>query len=261
MDTIYKASVNIGNSSNRVKIYFLFANSKLCGKSVSIGKGIHTGPEWQVYHITTATEVHHTCPEGTWILYLYPDRSPEWALRKKDGHMCEPTISLANEPKMKGKHYEALIEGDMLDAWRYSVSALKEKQFADINREIRESIREKCSTRSVKDVSLSKETLEKAKDALFGHTPFYDMLSNPYSLTAGEQECYESLKKGDDKMSKYLWHVILFNTDTEKIDFKGYIPACSGSDAQMLAAQTFGKFDPKVHAVNCKQIMSYGKEE
>ena len=153
------------------------------------------------------------------------------------------------------------IEDDMTDAWKYAMSAMKEKQFADINREIRESIREKCSTRSVKDVSLSKETLEKAKDALFGHTPFYDMLSNPYSLTVGEQECYESLKKGDDKMSKYLWHVILFNTDTEQIDFKGYIPASSGSDAQMLAAQTFGKFDPKVHAVNCKQIMSYGKEE
>jgi len=193
MDTIYKASVNIGNSSNRVRIYFLFAKSKLGGRSVSIGEGIYTGPEWQVYHITTATEVHHTCPEGTWILYLYPDRSPEWALRKKDGHMCEPIICLANEPKMKGQHYDALIIDDM---------------------------------------------------------------------NIGELESYEDYKKkGDDKMSKYLWHVILFNTDTEQIDFKGYIPACSDNDARMMAAQTFGKFDPKVHAVNCKQIMSYGKED
>jgi len=192
--------------------------------------------------------VVHSCAHGDWLLQILKDDMQWWY--KKQGKKYIPTIS---KPHEDDPQLRAAINNELKEP--------KEKQFADINREIRESIREKCSTRSVKDVSLSKETLEKAKDALFGHTPFYDMLSNPYSLTVGEQECYESLKKGDDKMSKYLWHVILFNTDTEQIDFKGYIPASSGSDAQMLAAQTFGKFDPKVHAVNCKQIMSYGKED
>jgi len=79
------------------------------------------------------------------------------------------------------------------------------------------------------------------------------------SLTIGEQECYNCLTKGDDKMTKYLFHIILFNTETEQIDFKGYIAVSSDDDARMLAAQTYGKFNTKVHATNCKQIMSYGK--
>jgi len=103
--------------------------------------------------------------------------------------------------RMKGKHYDYVIEDDMIDAYKYALG----------------------------------------------------------SLTIGEQECYNCLTKGDDKMTKYLFHIILFNTETEQIDFKGYIAASSDDDARMLAAQTFGKFDPKVHATNCKQIMSYGK--
>ena len=141
------------------------------------------------------------------------------------------------------------IEDDMTDAWKYAVSAMKEKQFADINKEIQESIREKCGVPpeyyadpNILEASIYGLNLETANRCRQG------------VITNIEE-------KGDDKMSKYLWHIILFNTDTEKIDFKGYIPASSGSDAQMLAAQTFGKFDPKVHAVNCKQIMSYGKED
>ena len=164
------------------------------------------------------------------------------------GATCDKIEIVADKeyeyPKeMKGKHYEALVEDDILDAWKYAMSAIKEKQFADINREIKESVREKCGIPSdwIAD-------WPKIKESGF--------------LSYGEQESYEDYKKkGDDKMSKYLWHIILFNTDTEQIDFKGYIPACSDNDARMMAAQTFGKFDPKVHAVNCKQIMSYGKED
>ena len=172
------------------------------------------------------------------------------------GATCDKIEIVADKeyeyPKeMKGKHYEALVEDDMTDAWKYAMSAMKEKQFADINKEIQESIREKCSVgeNDLRD------------DPMCTTRRHYDALIID-DMNIGEQESYEDYKKkGDDKMSKYLWHVILFNTDTEQIDFKGYIPASSGSDAQMLAAQTFGKFDPKVHAVNCKQIMSYGKED
>ena len=103
--------------------------------------------------------------------------------------------------RMKGKHYDYVIEDDMIDAYKYALG----------------------------------------------------------SLTIGEQECYNCLTKGDDKMTKYLFHIILFNTETEQIDFKGYIAASSDDDARMLAAQTYGKFNTKVHATNCKQIMSYGK--
>lgn len=118
-----------------------------------------------------------------------------------------------------GRHYDNLIIDDMADAFGYSIS-----------------------TFSNKDVALHKETLEKAKDVLFARNPWYDELIK---------------KKGDDKMSKYLFHVIFLNTKTEVIDFKGYIPAKNDHDAMMLAAQTFGKYDPNVHATNVKNIMDY----
>ena len=169
--------------------------------------------------------VVHSCAHGDWILQILKDDMQWWY--KKQGKKYIPTIS---KPHEDDPQLRAAINNELKEP--------KEKMFADINKEIQESIREKC-----------------------GVPPEYYCVQNPYSLPAGEQECYECLKKGDDKMSKYLWHVILFNTDTEKIDFKEYIPARSDDDAQMLAAQTFGKFDPKVHAVNCKQIMSYGKED
>lgn len=56
-------------------------------------------------------------------------------------------------------------------------------------------------------------------------------------------------KEVKDKMdsTKSLFRVILFNRKTEEIDYKGYTPACGKQDATMQAAQTYGKYDSKVH--------------
>ena len=67
-------------------------------------------------------------------------------------------------------------------------------------------------------------------------------------------------EKGDDKMSKYLWHIILFNTETEVIDYKGYIPAKCDMDATMQAAQIYGNYDSNIHKVIVKQIDCSGYE-
>jgi hypothetical protein len=67
-------------------------------------------------------------------------------------------------------------------------------------------------------------------------------------------------EKGGNGMLKYVYHVILFNTDTEKIDFKGYLPAQSTEAALMAAAQTFGKYDADVYVHNVKLIMQYEKK-
>jgi len=57
--------------------------------------------------------------------------------------------------------------------------------------------------------------------------------------------------------NKALFHVIFFNRKTEVIDFKGYIPAASETDACMLAAQTYGKYDSKTHIHIVKHIVEY----
>jgi len=66
--------------------------------------------------------------------------------------------------------------------------------------------------------------------------------------------------KGGNEMLKCVYHVILFNTATEEIDFKGYVPAKDEEAALMAAAQTFGKYDADVHVHNVKSIMQYEKK-
>ena len=61
-------------------------------------------------------------------------------------------------------------------------------------------------------------------------------------------------------MVKQLYHVILFNKKTEKIDFKEYIPAKCDTDATMQAAQTYGKYDSNIHNVIIKEIECSGYE-
>lgn len=63
-----------------------------------------------------------------------------------------------------------------------------------------------------------------------------------------------SITEGGNEMGKSLFHVILFNRKTEKIDFKEYIPALEATDACMVAAQRLGKYDPKIHITIVKQI-------
>jgi len=69
---------------------------------------------------------------------------------------------------------------------------------------------------------------------------------------------FTGIKEVKRKMGdKALFHVILFNRKTEVIDFKGYIPAVSETDACMLAAQTYGKYDSNIHVRVVKHITEY----
>ena len=67
--------------------------------------------------------------------------------------------------------------------------------------------------------------------------------------------------EGGDEMHKQLIHVILFNTKTETIDFKGYVPAKDETDAVMIAAQTYGSYDSNVHEVITKDVACYTKKD
>ena len=61
-------------------------------------------------------------------------------------------------------------------------------------------------------------------------------------------------------MTKHLYHIILFNIGTEKIDFKGYVSAKDEETALLTSVQAFGKYDANVHVNTVKYIMSYEKE-
>ena len=223
-DTIYQAFVDKDNVFARLYFVVDYEGHRFTIKDAY-------DKYWHIFPVNAQCNmIRYESTSGIWRL-----NRNSWTLEVKD--WCY--IAVVSKADNKDPY---VIDG-------LPISTDKEKMFADINKEIQESIREKCGVPpeyyadpNILEASIYGLNLETANRCRQG------------VITNIEE-------KGDDKMSKYLWHVILFNTDTEKIDFKGYIPACSGSDAQMLAAQTFGKFDPKVHAVNCKQIMSYGKED
>lgn len=68
-------------------------------------------------------------------------------------------------------------------------------------------------------------------------------------------------EEGGDEMHKQLIHVIFFNTETETIDYKAYVPAKDETDAVMIAAQTYGSYDSNVHEVITKDVACYTKKD
>lgn len=213
-DTIYEAKIDVGMSCRR--IYFLFSRSKLRGKCVSIGEGIRTGPEWSVYSIGRATEVYHTCNEGTWMMHRQEGCNPTWTFRQWGvSYSHKATVSLAKgEPELRGKHYDVVIEDD------------------------------------IPSRSSSPEDVKK-------DTGWYQMeAQRMYTL---KPKYMEEVKR--DMGNKALFHVIFFNTKLEVIDFKDYITAASETDACMLAAQSFGKYDSNIHERVVTHILDYKVKE
>lgn len=115
LDTIYKAVANTSKSVYRT--YFLFSYSHGSGKCVNVGECID-GLSWNVYHIGTATEVHHTCPEGTWILRIHVGCQPDWLFKDREGYLHSATISLANAETTR-HHYGMPVDPETLAQKNY----------------------------------------------------------------------------------------------------------------------------------------------
>jgi len=195
-DITYEARVAAGEGWHRM--YFSFSNDKRLGQSVSVGYSCSSKRD--VYFIGTSYEVHHVCPEGSWILLVACN---VWRFKGKDGSMQTPTISLANEePEFRGKHPEVIIEYDM-----------------------------PSKSGSLKDVE---KTMK-----------WYNATKKMFDICTTE---------GGNDMSKSLFHIILFNKETETIDYKVYVPAKDKQEATMTVAQNYGKYDSKVHLVIIKYI-------
>ncbi len=115
-ETMYKAKVG----TNR--IYFMFS----CRDGIKRVSVRRHDTDWCDYHIDTATEVNYYVLTGTWIMRIHVGCSPDWIFKsKKDGSLHRPTISSADskEPKLKGRHYHAIIHDDMVDAATYAWKA------------------------------------------------------------------------------------------------------------------------------------------
>jgi len=190
LDKTYKAVCNIDEGCFIIYFKFYYAHGMKTLWIAETGDGAHEA----TYILAGASEIRNTRPEGTWILTFHKDHTPTWMLKTKKGDWHTPIISDVNDENVKGKHYDYIIEDDIInndtiDAYRYIIK----------------------------------------------NYPF------DYQMKGG-------------KDMKYLFHVIIFNTGSETIEYKAYTPAKNEQEASMLAAQNYGMYDPNKHIVIVKQI-------
>jgi len=159
-----------------------------------------------------------------YILYETSYGMWKYSFEYNNWHFCDypgPCKWRLATIRESGIPHEHLMRNDMVDSFAYAVS--------------------QCTDKDIRQcVDWYKMMAEGEEKMLRG-------LSTPIFTNITEE-------KGGNEMTKYLYHVILFNKETETIDFKEYIPAKDASDASMQAAQAYGKYDSNVHIVIVKQI-------
>lgn len=199
LDTIYQAFVSHDETFARLYFVFDYDYYRVTVKDAYDGN-------WKIYHIAGSMRFTHTCDHGTWKAVLGQGgvkAGVRWEYRR-GGHVHFPSISLADtdDPNVidsmrKGKHYDAIVEDDIVDAM--------EDVMQDVHRRKRAGI-------------------------------------------------ITNITEGGNEMHKELYHVILFNRKTEKIDYKAYITAADETEAAMTAAHDYDKYDAKVHKHIVKMI-------
>jgi len=208
----------------------------------------------RTYDIKTRNEertsqIRHETQDGCWTITFELEAQPTWRFAAKYGILYSPTISKVDGSEMRGRHYDATIEDDMVSSYQYALNVKKTQE----------------------EVAVATQWHKKMVDPSYGawkefaaHTE-KDIrnacripIRNPMrqgiivSIDTGE---------GGDEMHKQLIHVILFNTKTETIDFKEYVSAKDETDAVMIAAQTYGSYDSNVHEVITKDVACYTKKD
>ena len=220
VDRLYKAVVN--NAGGVYRIYFMFFNNPVSGKVVGIGKGIHSGPVWSYYHIGTATEVRHTCSEGTWVVTFYPDCNPTWRLYPKTGSWWTPTISLADE-----------------ESETHAQKAYREMQEDKYGTSVTPAEYARVEVKRTGEWYRKMMKEDKARGSI--------LMDNPILRS-------KEVKK---KMYLQLIEVIIFNKETKEVDFREDIVAENEDEAYLLAVQKFGKYNPKIHTKAAKCILGF----
>lgn len=235
-DRVYKAVVN--NAGGVYRIYFMFCNDPVLGKVVGIGKGIHTGPEWTYYHIGTATEVRHPCPEGTWVITFYPVCDPTWRLYPKTGSWWTPTISLENEePETRAQRvWREIQEGDVHGTSVTPAERAKAEVMGTVEWYKKQQAKERRDDR--------------IDAAIYG--------INLQTAGRRRQGIITSIKEKEVKKKMLqLIDVIFFNRKTKVVDYRKEIVAVDTEEAYMLAAQDYGKYNSKVHIRNAVCMFSF----
>lgn len=207
------------------RIYFTFSESHIEPDMHCVS--IRTDPRYPYEHVHFASDatICYSSPAGNWFMTAHKEQYPTWVF-KRGVYVCTPEVL---EVGMKGKHYNAMIEDDMADAFAYSTTEKK-----DVDKEVKQA---------VDWHKMMEEGEKKMKEDFDKH--YFDLPLVP--AKRGRMGIITNITEGGNEMHKELYHVILFNRKTEEIDFKEYIPAQDEEAAAMTAVQAYGEYDANIH--------------
>lgn len=175
--------------------------------------------DWCGYYIDTATAVKYYVPLGTWIMRVHVGCNPDWLFQTKK----DGALHVPTIAKAWGIKHSDEEKDDMVDAFGYAMTEKK-----DVDKEV-------------------KQVIDWHKRQRMWHD-------------ACQAEARQTKKKEVKKeMYLQLIEVIFFNRKTKEVDLKKNIVAKDPEDAYMLAAQDFGKFDPKVHVKTQRCVLGFSE--
>ena len=217
-ETVYKAE--LAHDS----IYFVFTDRR---KSLlSIMRADVCDDDWTHYGVSNATAaIRHPVTSGAWIVRFPPGGTTapiEIVFSKKSEKGCvfKPHI---HETNMTVPSYDIAKRDDMADAFGYAVTASK-----DVKKEVKQATEWYKRTQGM---------------------DFANPLQPKIKFT--------SMKEVKDKMYLQLISVTIFNRKTLEVDFHKNVIAENNDEAYLLAVQSFGKYDPKIHVKAAKCILGF----
>ena len=129
VDKLYRAVVNSKTGDGVHRIFFKF-HDDYNGRMVCIAETRQAKPITYYIDEKCTYVVRHKCKDGIWAFTFSVDCNPVVSFLTKDGLYYTPTISDADLAmdsgrQWEGKHYDAIIEDDMVDAWKYGIDYRK----------------------------------------------------------------------------------------------------------------------------------------
>ena len=123
-DVLYTAYVDTRKDVHR--IYFMLHYDKdRDAKTIFIKKDLKD--RWNSYVISMPDTIQYACPWGICRVNFHLYCSPTWMFYI-DGANYEPTVSVMGDDDYKGKHYDAIIDDDVVDAAVYFLESERVKK-------------------------------------------------------------------------------------------------------------------------------------
>ena len=219
-ETVYEASVETGD-----RIYFMFYHGTRASH-VQIKRSDVSDSGWLDYLLIPDVDLHYHAPNGVWILHIAKECNPTWLFKmgteRKKGLFYTPTIIRVSDKAV----VQSVVHTTPYGGRHYDTLIMDDMPIAE-----------------------HEETLAQKN--------YREMKAEANA----DKRWNEVLRKKEVKKKMYLQliDVTIFNRETKHIDFHENVIAENNDEAYLLAVQSFGKYDPKVHVKRANCILGFNE--